>query len=85
MKPGDEKRLKHLLLYWDQASQYTYVEVVENQRTEELFFACENALHYCGGAPLAIVPDNLKAAVIKSSHCEPKSMKTLKVLTVTME
>lgn len=53
-------------------TQYTYVEAVENQSTEELIFACENALHFFGGAPLAIVPDNLKSAVIKSSKYEPK-------------
>lgn len=54
------------------ASQYTYIEAVENQSTEELILACENALHFFGGAPAAIVPDNLKAAVIKSSRYEPQ-------------
>ena len=33
--------------------------------------ACENALHYYGGVPQAIVPDNLKSAVKKSSKYEP--------------
>lgn len=54
------------------ASQYTYVEAVESQSTEDLITVCENALHYYGGAPAAIVPDNLKAAVIKSSKYEPQ-------------
>lgn len=54
------------------ASQYTYVEAVESQSTEELITACQNALHFYGGAPAAIVPDNLKAAVIKSSKYEPQ-------------
>lgn len=54
------------------ASQLTYVEAVESQQTEDFISACENALHYFGGAPNAVVPDNLKSAVIKSSRYEPK-------------
>lgn len=54
------------------ASQLTYVEAVESQRVEDLISCTENALHYFGGAPNAIVPDNLKAAVIKSHRYEPK-------------
>ena len=34
--------------------------------------ASENALHFFGGSPLAIVPDNLKSAVTKSSRFEPQ-------------
>ena len=54
------------------ASQLTYVEAVESQRVEDFIACCENALHYFGGAPNAIVPDNLKSAVIKSNRYEPK-------------
>jgi transposase len=53
------------------ASQLTYVEAVMTQQKEDFIFACENALHYCGGVPQAIVPDNLKSAVSKSSKYEP--------------
>lgn len=53
------------------ASQYTYVEAVESQTVEDFISCCENALHFFGGAPSAIVPDNLKSAVIKSSRYEP--------------
>lgn len=52
-------------------SQLTYVEAVMSQRKEDLIKACENALHYFGGVPAAIVPDNLRAAVTKSSKYEP--------------
>jgi transposase len=52
-------------------SQLTYVEAVYSQRKEDLVRACENALHYFGGVPAAIVPDNLKSAVTKSSRYEP--------------
>jgi len=52
-------------------SQLTYVEAVMTQRKEDLIRACENALHYFGGVPAAIVPDNLRSAVTKSSKYEP--------------
>ena len=54
------------------ASQLTYVEAVESQTMEDLIMASENALHFFGGSPLAIVPDNLKSAVTKSSRFEPQ-------------
>ncbi len=53
------------------ASQLTYVEAVMTQTKEDFIAACENTLHYCGGVPAAIVPDNLKSAVTKSSKYEP--------------
>ncbi|WP_347159846.1 IS21 family transposase [Pontibacter chitinilyticus] len=53
------------------ASQLTYVEAVMSQQKEDFIAACENTLHYIGGVPAAIVPDNLKAAVTKSNRYEP--------------
>ena len=52
-------------------SHYTYCEAVWSQKREDLISACENALHYYGGVPMAIVPDNLKAAVSRSDRNEP--------------
>lgn len=52
-------------------SQLTYVEAVASQKKEDLVKACENALHYYGGVPAAIVPDNLRSAVTKSNRYEP--------------
>lgn len=52
-------------------SQYAYVEAMQNQTAEEFIAACEHALRYFKGVPLAIVPDNLKSAVFKSSKYEP--------------
>ena len=60
------------------ASQLTYVEAIESQRVEDFISCCENALHYFGGAPNAIVPDNLKSAVIRIVM-NLSSMRTLKV------
>jgi transposase len=53
------------------ASQLTYVEAVLSQQKEDFIAACENALHFYGGVPAAIVPDNLKAAFTKSNRYEP--------------
>lgn len=54
------------------ASQLTYVEASSSQQKEDFITSCENALHFFGGAPKAIVTDNLKSAVIKNSKYEPK-------------
>jgi transposase len=53
------------------ASQLTYVEGVMSQKKEDLIAVCENTLHYYQGVPAAIVPDNLKSAVTRSSKYEP--------------
>jgi len=52
------------------ASQLTYVEAVFSQKKEDFIAACQSAIQYYGGVPAAIVPDNLKSAVIKSSKYE---------------
>lgn len=53
------------------ASQYTYAEASPSQQKEDFISSVENALHFYGGVPQAIVPDNLKSAVTKSSKFEP--------------
>lgn len=52
-------------------SHYTYCEAVWSQKKEDLIKACENAIRFYGGAPYAIVPDNLKSAVTRSDRNEP--------------
>jgi transposase len=53
------------------ASQLTYVEAITSQQKEDFIAACERAILFIGGVPAAIVPDNLKSAVNKSSRYEP--------------
>jgi transposase len=53
------------------ASQLTYVEATLHQKKQDFINACVNALHFFGGVPRAIVPDNLKAAVTKAHRYEP--------------
>lgn len=51
-------------------SQLTFVTAVPSQKKEDFILACERALHFFGGVPEAIVPDNLKSAVKKASRYE---------------
>jgi transposase len=51
-------------------SQLTYVQAVTSQRKEDFIAATENALHFLGGVPKALVPDNLKSAVVKADKYE---------------
>ena len=47
--------------------QLTFVMAVHSQCKEDFILGCERALHFFGGVPQAIVPDNLKSAVTKAS------------------
>lgn len=58
-------------------SQYSYIEAVESQKTPDFIQALTNCLHYFGGVPRGIVPDNLKGAVIQSDRYEPRLNKVL--------
>jgi len=51
-------------------SQLTYVEAVASQKKADFIGATENALHYFGGVPEVLVPDNLKSAVHKANKYE---------------
>ncbi|GAB3987784.1 hypothetical protein GCM10028807_09030 [Spirosoma daeguense] len=53
-------------------SQLTYAQAITSQRTEDFIEALQNALCYFGGVPAAIVPDNLKAAVIRPIAMNPR-------------
>jgi transposase len=53
------------------ASQYTYVEASFTQRIPDFLNSVQNSLHYFGGVPACIVPDNLKSAVTKAGKYEP--------------
>ncbi|MEQ9303459.1 MAG: IS21 family transposase [Marinoscillum sp.] len=59
-------------------SQYTYVEACYSQKREDFIACLNNALAYFGGVPQAIVSDNLKSAVTRSSKYEAVINKTFK-------
>jgi transposase len=51
-------------------SQLTYIEAVYSQKKPDFIQATENALHFFGGVPRVLVPDNLKSAVQKANKYE---------------
>ncbi len=63
-------------------SQYTYVEAVEDQSLTSFCEAVQNALHYFGGVPRSIVPDNLKSAVTKADRYEAEVNQNFKALAL---
>jgi transposase len=54
------------------ASSYTYAEVTHSQNQEDWTMSHQRAFTYFGGLPVAVVPDNLKSAVIKPNLYEPE-------------
>ena len=53
------------------ASSYTYAEAVLSEGLEDWIGAHTRMFTYFGGAPKAVVPDNLKSAVIKPDRHDP--------------
>ncbi|MBY5957068.1 IS21 family transposase [Membranicola marinus] len=52
-------------------SDYGFAIAVRNQSVEEFLYALGRCLHFLGGVPQVLVPDNLKSAVIKADRYEP--------------
>ena len=52
-------------------SRKAYSEVVPRQTTESFLRCIENAFWHFGGVPRTLVPDNLKAAVLKADFYDP--------------
>lgn len=67
-----EKSWKELFLAILPASQLIYAEFTDDQTKESFIRSIERALWYFKGVPAAIVPDNLKSAVVKSNFYEPE-------------
>lgn len=59
-------------------SQHTYVEATLTQKREDMLSSLANALDFYNGVPKAIVSDNLKSAVTRSSKYEPVVNRSLK-------
>ncbi|MFT4092099.1 MAG: IS21 family transposase [Niabella sp.] len=52
-------------------SGYAYALAVPSQKTDDFLYALQCCLKHLGGVPQAVVPDNLKAAVVKADRYEP--------------
>lgn len=59
------------------ASDYGYLLFIPSQRTEDFVYAITQCLKHLGGVPKMLVPDNLKAAVIKTDKYEPSLNRVL--------
>jgi transposase len=53
-------------------SEYTFIMAVKQQTTEDFLYALSNCLQHLGGCPKIVIPDNLKAAVVKADRYEPE-------------
>jgi transposase len=71
-----ERRAVELFVAVLGASNYTYVEATETQRSADFVGSCTRMLAYFGGVPGAVVPDQLKSAVSESSRYEPGIQQT---------
>jgi transposase len=71
IKPSGERIPAEVFVAILGASQLTYAEASLNQTQESFVRSNEHAIRYFGGVPAAIVPDNLKAGVIKPNIYEP--------------
>lgn len=58
-------------------SDYSFAMAVHSQSTVDFLYALTCCLQALGGVPQALVPDNLKAAVVKSNRYEPAINKAL--------
>lgn len=65
------RRRTHVLRVVLSHSRKAYSEAVFRQTTEELIRCLENAFHHFGGVPKTLVPDNLKAAVLRADWYDP--------------
>jgi len=70
---GDDgsRRRTHVLRVVLSHSRKAYSESVYRQTTENFIRCLENAFWHFGGVPKTLVPDNLKAAVLKADWYDP--------------
>ncbi len=52
-------------------SDYGFAMAVPSQKTDDFIHALQSCLKDMGGVPQTLVPDNLKAAIVKASRYEP--------------
>ncbi|MEI9937870.1 MAG: IS21 family transposase [Pseudomonadota bacterium] len=58
------------------ASNYTYAEATRTQQVADFTASVARALTFIGGVPCAIVPDQLKSAIIKACRYDPAVQRT---------
>ncbi len=68
---GGEKKMAEVFVAILGASGLTYAEATESQKKEDFIRSVERTVKYFGGVTKAVVPDNLKSAVVTASKYEP--------------
>jgi transposase len=58
------------------ASNYTYVEATDTQRSADFIQSHSHAVEYVGGVPAAIVPDQLRTGIRDPCRYEPILQRT---------
>ncbi|MDJ1498970.1 IS21 family transposase [Cytophagaceae bacterium DM2B3-1] len=62
------------------ASGYTFVKACYSQNQQDFIDCLADCLQFLGGVPAMIIPDNLKAAVVRSCRYEPELTMAIKQL-----
>lgn len=70
----------HLFVACLPYSDFAFAMAVQTQKLEDVVHALVCCLHALGGAPRALVPDNMKAAVVKADRYEPAIHRVLEDL-----
>ena len=52
-------------------SQLTFIKAIHSQRKADFLTVLADSLTFFGGVPQAIIPDNMKTAVIKAHRYDP--------------
>lgn len=63
----------HLFVAALGASHYTYAQATPGQKTADWINGMVGALHYMGGVPALIVPDNPRAVIARADRYEPRA------------
>jgi len=71
LQEDGRRRRTHVLRVVLGHSRKGYSEAVYRQTTDNLIGVLENAFRYFGGVPQTLVPDNLKAAVLRADWYDP--------------
>ena len=71
LQEDGRRRRTHVLRVVLSHSRKAYSEAVYRQTTDNLIGVLENAFRHFGGVPKTLVPDNLKAAVLRADWYDP--------------
>ena len=80
VETGENKKVQTFVAVLP-ASDYSFILCVPSQSTDDFVYACIQCFKALGGVPRILVPDNLKAAVIKADRYTPSINKVMEDMT----